>query len=92
MKSYVTQILINATEQVLSPKVVSGNDMPKIIDKSSDTAFALFYGKFQASSGKVKRISNIIEERVDKSSEYTLLLSELHQCYLLQRAMVCLYN
>lgn len=57
-------------------------------DKSSDTAFAIYYGKFQASAPKAKRITSVIEERLDRSSEYEQLLVELHQTYLSQRANV----
>lgn len=88
MKNYTTQILVNATEQALSTQQAKEADALKIIDKNSDTAFALFYGKFQASAPKVKKISSLIEERIDQSQEYDLLLSELQQTYLSQRALV----
>lgn len=57
-------------------------------DKSSDTAFAIYYGKFQATAPKAKRITSLIEERLDRSQEYEQLLAELHQIYLSQRANV----
>lgn len=57
-------------------------------DKSSDTAFAIYYGKFQATAPKAKRITSLIEERLDRSQEYEQLLAELHQTYLSQRANV----
>lgn len=57
-------------------------------EKSSDAAFAIYYGKFQASAPKAKLITSVIEERLDRNTEYEQLLSELHQSYLSQRANV----
>ncbi len=92
IKFYVTQILTSATEQVLSPKnmknIPSSKDLPKMGEKSSEAAFALYYGKFQASSMKVKKVTALVEERYEKSPEYENLLSELHQFYLQQRALI----
>lgn len=59
-----------------------------IDDQTSDTAFAIYYGKFQASAARANRITTIIEERLERSAEYEQLLHELHQMYLLQRATV----
>lgn len=85
MKTYVIQVLTIATEQVLSPKLVAE---AAIDDHSSDMAFALYYGKFQASGIKVKRITGLVEERVETCIDYQLLLTELQQFYLSQRALV----
>lgn len=85
MKNYVTQIFINATEQVVSPSNTNDN---KATDKSSDAAFALFYGKFQAFAARAKKITTLIEERYEKNSDYEQLLLELHQAYLAQRALI----
>lgn len=60
----------------------------QIDDKSSDAAFAIYYGKFQASAPKAKLITSVIEERLDRNTEYEQLLAELHQSYLSQRANV----
>lgn len=83
MKTYVNNIFAAATEQVIESKQMSKTD-----DKSSDAAFAIYYGKFQASAPKAKQISSVIEERLDRNTEYEQLLSELHQNYLSQRANV----
>uniref|UniRef100_A0A182RWW8 Conserved oligomeric Golgi complex subunit 3 n=1 Tax=Anopheles funestus TaxID=62324 RepID=A0A182RWW8_ANOFN len=94
MKTYVFGILSNATAQVLTPKgsgvprSLEALDQPKIGDPTADAAFVLFYGKFQASSPRVKRITGLIEERLDRSPEYEQLLGELHQSYLTQRATI----
>lgn len=105
MKNYVTHILLTATAQVSESKLSSKigwfyydlfnfnfvfNYNFSLDDKSSDTAFAIYYGKFQASAPKAKRITSVIEERLDRSNEYEQLLIELHQTYLSQRAEVYL--
>lgn len=85
MKTYVIQALSAATEQVLTPRL----DTVASQDGSSDVAFALYYGKFQASSVKVKRITTLLEERLTNGvQEYAQLLSELQQFYLSQRAQI----
>ncbi|KAJ6648482.1 Conserved oligomeric Golgi complex subunit 3 [Pseudolycoriella hygida] len=83
MKVYVNNIFVTATEQVLESKQSSRTD-----EKSSEAAFAIYYGKFQASAPKAKFITTVIEERLDRNIEYEQLLSELHQSYLSQRANV----
>jgi len=87
MKTYVTHIFVTATDQVLESKQLSKTD-----DKSSDAAFAIYYGKFQASAPKAKLITSVIEERLDRNTEYEQLLAELHQSYLSQRANVSTAN
>lgn len=86
IKSYVIQILTVATDQVLNPK--AGKEVVKIPDKSSEAAFALFYGKFQASSAKIRKIIELVENRFEKNAEYENLLSDLHHFYLSQRAFI----
>lgn len=83
MKTYVNNIFVTATEQVLESKQMSRTD-----EKSSDAAFAIYYGKFQASAPKAKLITSVIEERLDRNTDYEQLLAELHQSYLSQRANV----
>lgn len=57
-------------------------------DTTSNTAFAIYYGKFQSCAPRVKRIMVLIEERLDRSVEYEILLTDLHQAFLTQRANV----
>jgi conserved oligomeric Golgi complex subunit 3 len=85
MKNYIIQVLTVATDQILNPKEKTTT---LISDKSSDAAFAMFYGKFQASSAKIKRIIKLVEDRYEKNADYENLLSELHQFYLSQRALI----
>lgn len=83
IKAYVSNAIQTATQQVLDSKQSS-----KEGDHSSNTAYAIYYGKFQASAPKIKRITSIIEERLDRSAEYEVLLVDLHQTFLTQRANV----
>ncbi|XP_055640025.1 conserved oligomeric Golgi complex subunit 3 [Toxorhynchites rutilus septentrionalis] len=85
MTNYVINILANATAQIMLPRTV-GSKEP--VGQGSDAAFALFYGKFQASAPKVKRITATIESRLDRSVEYEQLLATLHQHFLAQRATI----
>lgn len=87
IRNYVIQVLTLATDQILNPKV-NPKEPLKITDKSSEAAFAMFYGKFQASSAKIKRIIGLVEERYERNAEYENLLLELHQFYLSQRALI----
>lgn len=57
-------------------------------DQSADTAFAIYYGKFQGIAPKASRIISLVEERVEQNTEYEHLLNELHRLYLFQRASV----
>ncbi|XP_038114767.1 conserved oligomeric Golgi complex subunit 3 isoform X1 [Culex quinquefasciatus] len=79
MKNYVSNVLANATAQILAKDA---------LEQGSEAAFALFYGKFQASAPKVKRITATIEERLERSVEYEQLLAALHQQFLAQRATI----
>jgi conserved oligomeric Golgi complex subunit 3 len=92
MKNYVTNVLKTATEQVLSPPAILSEkeqqEYRRSSSSSSDIAFALYYGKFQASAPRVKKISTTIEQRYEKSPDYEQLLSELHQFYLNERAII----
>lgn len=87
IKNYVTHALQTATDQVLNPKT-GAKEQFKIGDKTSEAAFALFYGKFQSSSIRIKNVIKLVECRYEKNSEYDNLLSELHQFYLSQRALI----
>ncbi|XP_055691770.1 conserved oligomeric Golgi complex subunit 3 [Lutzomyia longipalpis] len=86
MRSHVINVLSTATEQVLAPKRIPEGAKPR--EHTSDTAFALFYGKFQASAPKVKRVTNLIEQRKTRCAEYETLLQDLHEYYLSQRRVV----
>ncbi|XP_077287311.1 conserved oligomeric Golgi complex subunit 3 [Arctopsyche grandis] len=92
IRSYVNHVLTHATEQILTPRPQLDADSTQIellpLNPTADTAFALFFGKFQAAAPKLKNIFKEIEDRVEKSEEYANLLQECQQCYLTQRAQV----
>ncbi|XP_055373812.1 conserved oligomeric Golgi complex subunit 3 [Condylostylus longicornis] len=86
IKNYSGQILSQASESVLSPKSPTTLALSEV--SSPETAFALYYGKFQTSSIKIKKISSMIEERIGQNPEYEQLLAEIHQNYLSERATI----
>ncbi|XP_058965587.2 conserved oligomeric Golgi complex subunit 3 [Pocillopora verrucosa] len=79
VKMHVVNLLKNATAQVLANKE-GGN--------SSESSFALFYGKFRTCAPRVKSLMEQIEQRSHLSSEYSSLLSDCQQCYLSQRSQL----
>lgn len=84
MRNYVGNILTNATAQIVGPQQRSEAGM----EQGSEATFALYYGKFQASAPRVKRITGMIEGRLDRSVEYEQLLAALHQQFLANRATI----
>uniref|UniRef100_A0A1A9V877 Conserved oligomeric Golgi complex subunit 3 n=1 Tax=Glossina austeni TaxID=7395 RepID=A0A1A9V877_GLOAU len=87
MRNYVTQIMAQATEATLHPKqpLVSAVEAA---NTSPDATFALYYGKYQTSAAKIKRISQLVESRVELCREYANLLGDLQQCYLSERSTI----
>ncbi|VVC91160.1 unnamed protein product [Leptidea sinapis] len=59
IRSYVNHILNIATEQVLTPDDPSDTD-------SMDTAYAVYFGKFQAAAPKLKMVISEIEKRAEQ--------------------------
>lgn len=91
MRNYVCNILSQATETILNPKQTKSalsENAAAAAASSPDTAFALYYGKYQISAVKVKRISEMLESRVDLFREYANLLAELHQHYFNERLSI----
>lgn len=84
IKNYITQILLNATEQI----VYSSVEFKTKKDLSSEAVFAIYYGKFQATAPKLKKITNIVEERLNQNVEYEQLHSDIINLYFSQRASV----
>lgn len=77
IRSYVNHVLTHATEQVLAPRPQLDSDSTHQNDltplnPTADTAFALFFGKFQAAAPKLRNIFKEIEDRVEKSEELVL--------------------
>ncbi|KAF4529520.1 hypothetical protein B566_EDAN015178 [Ephemera danica] len=89
MRSFVVQALQNATQQVLPllAGVAVNNPSSGVVAipaTDSQSAFALFYGKFQASAPRIKAVVTLIEARQDRA-EYRSLLEQCHQSYVNQR-------
>lgn len=86
--TYVSNVLAQATSQILSPSRPQ-TEASLSTNSNSDAAFALYYGKFQTSAVKIKRVSSMVEKRVERGfSEYDTLLSNLHQNYLAERSSI----
>lgn len=64
IRSYVTHVLNHATEQMLAPKDEDQNDQDNM-----DTAYAVYFGKFQAAAPKLKMVISEIESRAEKNAE-----------------------
>ncbi|KAH8377545.1 hypothetical protein KR093_005881, partial [Drosophila rubida] len=86
VRNYITNVINQATEATLHPRNSSG----EAALQAPDAAFALYYGKYQTSAAKVKRVAQLIESRLENSnsSEYSQLMTDLQQHYLAQRASV----
>lgn len=80
----MTTVMSHATHQTLAPKNVGAQeDKPR-----AEAAFALYYGKYQTSAVKIKRVSQLVEDRIAYGTEYEQLLSEIHNNYLSERANI----
>ncbi|XP_013188759.2 conserved oligomeric Golgi complex subunit 3 [Amyelois transitella] len=76
VRSYVTHVLNHATEQVLAPK-----DEGPTEQEIMDTAYAVYFGKFQAAAPKLKMVITEIEKRAEGNPDYASLLSDLQREY-----------
>ncbi|XP_050680646.1 conserved oligomeric Golgi complex subunit 3 [Leptidea sinapis] len=81
IRSYVNHILNIATEQVLTPDDPSDTD-------SMDTAYAVYFGKFQAAAPKLKMVISEIEKRAEVNEDYASLLSDVQREYAGRRQNV----
>lgn len=63
IRGHIVEALAHATQQVLSP----ATHVP--LAATHNTAFALCYGKFQASAPRVKPLLTQVEARVTHSPE-----------------------
>ncbi|XP_059054859.1 conserved oligomeric Golgi complex subunit 3 isoform X2 [Achroia grisella] len=83
IRSYVNHVLNHATEQVLAPADEDQTDQETI-----DTAYAVYFGKFQAAAPKLKLVISEIEKRAEVNAEYLAVLSEIQRAYSSERARV----
>ncbi|XP_072946658.1 conserved oligomeric Golgi complex subunit 3 [Epargyreus clarus] len=80
IRSYVTHVLNHATEQVLTPEEPD--------QESMDTAYAVYFGKFQAATPKLKMVISEIEKRAETNEDYASLLADMQREYASRRARV----
>ncbi|CAH2050018.1 unnamed protein product, partial [Iphiclides podalirius] len=80
IRSYIIQVLNHATEQVLTPETDS-NDQ-----ESMDTAYAVYFGKFQAAAPKLRMVISEIEKRAETNEEYASLLADAQREYAGRRS------
>ncbi|XP_028166601.1 conserved oligomeric Golgi complex subunit 3 isoform X2 [Ostrinia furnacalis] len=83
IRSYVNHVLNHATEQVLAP-----NDEDSTEQESMDTAYAVYFGKFQAAAPKLRMVISEIETRAETNADYASLLSDIKREYATRRARV----
>ncbi|XP_011185725.2 conserved oligomeric Golgi complex subunit 3 [Zeugodacus cucurbitae] len=97
IKNYTSVIMSQATAATLHPKqalpsatanTLESEKKTTITNSSPDAAFALYYGKYQTAAVKIKRVAQLVESRLERSAEYEQLLSEMHQNYLNERALI----
>jgi len=94
VRSYVTQVLQNATQQCLTapptPSIASAGPGAPSAASVSDSDFARCYGKFQASAPRVRAVLSHIEERMLKSNNrgYESLMADCQACFTEQRELL----
>ncbi|XP_048488996.1 conserved oligomeric Golgi complex subunit 3 [Plutella xylostella] len=83
VRGYVTHVLDHATEQVLAPKDENSTDQETI-----DTAYAVYFGKFQAAAPKLQKVIREIEKRAEHNEDYASFLSDIQREYTARRHRV----
>ncbi|XP_056630773.1 conserved oligomeric Golgi complex subunit 3 [Diorhabda sublineata] len=82
---YVNTILVETTKQVVDPNVNFQSAQVPHINSMVDSAFSLYYGKFQSVSVKVRSILNNLEERETRNDQYKNVLIDCKKSYFTQR-------
>ncbi|KAJ0182737.1 hypothetical protein K1T71_002106 [Dendrolimus kikuchii] len=82
IRSYVTHVLNHATEQVLAPQEDPQDQ------ETMDTAYAVYFGKFQAAAPKLKKVISEVEQRAEKNADYASLLADVQREYGVRRSRV----
>ncbi|XP_044261076.1 conserved oligomeric Golgi complex subunit 3 [Tribolium madens] len=82
----VSTVIVEATKQVLDPDSKT-NVVPLHSNsaESMDSAFALYYGKFQSAATKIKLILSHLEEKSTKNEQYQNIISDCQKFYVSQR-------
>ncbi|CAG4986238.1 unnamed protein product [Parnassius apollo] len=80
IRSYIIQVLNHATEQVLAPEEDTTDQ------DTMDTAYAVYFGKFQAAAPKLRMVISEIEKRAETNEDYAALVSDAQREYAARRA------
>ncbi|CAG9796963.1 unnamed protein product [Diatraea saccharalis] len=80
IRSYVNHVLDHATEQVLTTNEEDSTDQ-----EAMETAYAVYFGKFQAAAPKLRMVISEVESRAENNAEYASLLNELQREYCARR-------
>ncbi|XP_068626505.1 conserved oligomeric Golgi complex subunit 3 [Battus philenor] len=80
IRSYIIQVLNQATEQILTPEEGSTDQ------ETMDTAYAVYFGKFQAVAPKLRMVISEIEKRAETNEDYAALLSDAQREYTARRS------
>ncbi|KYM75450.1 Conserved oligomeric Golgi complex subunit 3 [Atta colombica] len=82
IQNYISNLFSKTTESILNLKDNENSS------ENTDTALALFYGRFQTILSKTRPVIRQIENKSYKRQEYDTLLLECHQYYWSQRGLV----
>lgn len=83
--NYVNNIVIDTTKHIVDSEMKAVPLTSSSNDPSVDTAFSLYYGKFQSAATKVKFILMHLEDKEESSEQYMNILSDCQKSYLGQR-------
>ncbi|XP_023014719.2 conserved oligomeric Golgi complex subunit 3 [Leptinotarsa decemlineata] len=85
--NFVSNLLVETMKQVVDPEIKTHilPQAPNATDSLVDSAFSLYYGKFQSAASKVKHILQNLEEREEHNEQYKNILSDCQKTYLTQR-------
>ncbi|KAF7271010.1 hypothetical protein GWI33_016070 [Rhynchophorus ferrugineus] len=83
--NFVNNILIETSKQIITGSENNDLSLQHHKDSVSESIFALYYGKFQSSSVKMKKILEIIEQKQDKNDHYKNTMYDCQTSYFKQR-------
>ncbi|XP_060532022.1 conserved oligomeric Golgi complex subunit 3 [Cylas formicarius] len=82
--NYVDGVIVASTRQVVSPEFKS-HLLPMTSEAPADSAFSLYYGKFQSASIKVRVILEYLERAETRNDCYKNTLYDCKRSYFAQR-------
>ncbi|CAH0558362.1 unnamed protein product [Brassicogethes aeneus] len=83
--NYVNNIVIDTTKHIVDSEMKAVPLIQNSNEPGMDSAFSLYYGKFQSAATKVKYILMHLEDKEDNSEQYMNILSDCQKSYLNQR-------